>query len=205
MELKEICALIVTALLVVFTGRYCYQIHKKDGVSPTLSTWILFLAGVGLSLVTYLLNEDFDVISGVNNTVDILVVIVVIASILRWGDKTVRFLPWEKYYLAVAGLVALYAAITGDLFNSNLVAQFLIAVGAFPMWHKMITQKRNTESFTAWGLVWTAHAVGLIPSFAQGGNMLSATYVIRGLVSITITFAFMIYFELRTRRSKEVT
>lgn len=204
MELKDVCALIVATLLVVFVGRYSYQIYKKD-ISPTLSTWILFFVGVGLSLVTYLLNEDFDVISGVNNTVDILVVIVVIASIWRWGDKAIRFRPWEKYYLGAAGLIVLYATITGDLFNSNLIAQFLIVVGAVPTIHRMIAERRNTESFTAWGLVWVAHAVGLVPSFAEGGNILSVTYVIRGLISVSITLTVMVYFEVRIRRSNKVT
>lgn len=186
--------------MVAFAGRYSYQTYKKE-ISPTLSTWILFFAGVGLSLVTYLLNENFDVISGVNNTVDILVVIAMIASIWRWGDKTLRFRPWEKYYLGAAEGIVVYAVFTGDLFHSNLFAQALIAVGAFPTIHTMIREGRNTESFTAWGLVWTAHAVGLVPSLAGDGNILSAIYVIRGLVSITITLAVMTYFEVRTRRS----
>ena len=197
-EFRDICALIVIALMVLFAVRYSYQIYKKD-ISPTLSTWILFFVGVGLSLVTYLLSEDFDVISGINNTVDILVVIAMIASILRWGNKTVRFRPWEKYYLLTAGAIVLYAVITGDLFKSNLFAQVLIAIGAIPTINTMIAERRNTESFTAWGLVWTAHAVGLVSSLVNG-NILSATYVIRGLVSITITLAVMIYFEVRTRR-----
>lgn len=198
MEFKDVCAVIVAVLMVLFAARYSYQIYKRE-IAPTLSTWILFFAGVGISLVTYLLNEDFDVVSGVNNTVDILVVVAMIASILRWGDKTIRFRPWEKYYLGAAGLIVIYAIMTGDLFSSNLFAQGLIVIGAFPTINTMVSEGRNTESFTGWGLVWTAHLVGLAPSLVDG-NLLSATYVIRGLVSITITLAIMTYFEIRTRR-----
>ncbi|NQV88807.1 MAG: hypothetical protein HQ488_00600 [Parcubacteria group bacterium] len=200
MHLKEICAWVVVGIMLIFALRYVYQIWRKE-ITPTLSMWILFLVGVGGSLLSYLLQEDWDITSGVNNVVDLLVVLIVIISILVWGDRTLRFRPWEKYYLLAAGLGVAYAVISGDLWHSSLFAQVLIEAGTIPMYHTMIKEKRNTESFTAWLLVLAAHGVGLVPSLHEG-NLLATIYVIRGIISISLTLAFMTYYEVRTKRQE---
>lgn len=199
--LKDMCALLVAMIMTLFTARYGYQVYKKE-IEPPLSTWILFIVGVGVSLLFYGLKEEWDFVSGIANVVDVGVVLTVIVCILLWGkDRTVRFKRWERFYLIVGALTVFYGFLSGDLWRSNLVGQILLVVGYLPTWHTMVVQKRNTESFTAWGIVLVAELVAIVPSVVQG-NLLSAIYVIRALISILITLAFMIYYERRVRRQE---
>lgn len=198
MTIKATCALIVALVMAAYAFRYNWQIHKRE-VAPTLSTWVLFLVGVLVSLAFYGPAQNWDLISGIGNAVDVVVVASVIACVLLWGDKTVRFKPWEKYYLGAAGLGVLYGVVSGDLIRSNLFGQLLICVGYVPTWHTMIKQKRNTESFTAWGMLIVSNGIGLVPALVDG-NILSAIYVVRALTLVSFTLAIMTYFELRARR-----
>jgi hypothetical protein len=199
MTIKEICALGVVLVMCVYAIRYNWQIRQRE-VSPTLSTWILFLVGVLVSLTFYGPAEGWDLISGIGNVTDVGVVASVIVCILLWGNKTVRFQPWEKYYLGAAGLGVLYGAISGDLMRSNLFGQFLICVGYVPTWHTMIKSRCNTESFTAWCLLIVSNGIGLVPALVDG-NILSAIYVIRALTLVSFTLILMAYYEIRSRRS----
>lgn len=201
MSLKDICALIVVLIMALFAFRYGYQIRRRE-IKPRLATWIVFLVGVSLTLGFYVLEEDWDLISGVNNAVDLLVVIANIVCVLVWADPTVRFRPWEKYYFLAAGFIVLYGALSGDLLSSNLFGQILICLGYLPMWWEMVETGKNSESFTAWGLGLAAPVVGLVPSLVDG-NVLSAVYVIRTIIMCATTLVIMTYFELRARRRSE--
>lgn len=201
MSLKETCALLVAAIMAAFAWRYGIKIRRRE-IEPPLSTWILFLVGVAVSLVFYGLEEEWDLVSGITNVGDLAVVSSVIVCLLVWGDRTVRFKRWERYYLAAGGLAVFYGIVSGDLWNSSLLGQGLIVVGYVPMWHKMVVEKRNTESFATWTIVLCADLVAIVPAIKEG-NVLSAIYVIRAFVLILITFCFMTYFELRARRRSE--
>ncbi|MFA4845418.1 MAG: hypothetical protein WC654_02580 [Patescibacteria group bacterium] len=200
---KDICALVVAAIMTGVAWRYGTQIHRRE-IEPPLSTWILFLVGVGVSLLFYGFEEDWDLVSGITNVVDVGVVLIVLVCILLWGDRTVRFKRWERYYLAVGVLVVFYGFISGDLWQSSLIGQALLVVGYIPIWHGMMVNKRNTESFTAWCMALVAALVAIVPSVIEG-NFLSAIYVIRALISILITLAFMTYYQRRTRRRQQAT
>ncbi len=199
MDIKEFCALCVVLFTVWRTWYYGLQVARRD-IAPALSTWILFLLGVAVSFVFYGLEEDWDVVSGICNTVDLFSVTSIVVCICLYGDKAVRFKPWEKYYLGAVACVVFYGASTGGLWESSLFGQLLICVGYVSMWHKMYAQKRNTESFTMWMTFIPADIIGMVPAFVDG-NVLSAIYALRAMVFVLITLAVMIYYELRARRS----
>jgi len=50
--------------MMLFAARYAYQIYKRE-INPTLSTWIIFILGTGLSLITYAIAEKHDFRSGI--------------------------------------------------------------------------------------------------------------------------------------------
>lgn len=133
--------------MVLCAFRYAYQIKKKE-ISPILSTWIIFLLGTLLSLITYALAEKHDFRSGILNTLDVLVVMTVFCSILAWGNRQVRFKPFERWYLLGIALITLYGLVSGDAWSSNIFTQLLISIGYAPTIQNLITQKKNTESFT---------------------------------------------------------
>ena len=102
--MKELCAWI-TCLCVAFSGScYIYKIWRRK-TEPTTSTWIIFLAGSGLSFVTYLFAEKQDWKSGILNTADLVYIVAVLSAILWWTPQEVLLEPFEKWYLRGAGLI----------------------------------------------------------------------------------------------------
>ena len=82
--MKELCIWLVAIVVSVFAARYTYQIIKKE-IAPTLSTWIIFILGSGLSLVTYAIAEKHDFRSGILNTMDATATAVVFLATVIWG------------------------------------------------------------------------------------------------------------------------
>lgn len=194
--LKTICALLVVLIMLIFAARYIYQIYTKQ-VSPTLSTWILFFTGVSTSFGFYLLEENWNLLAGVNNAVDVAAVFMIMVATVVWGNRDVKFRPWEKYYLGVAALGVLYGMFSGDMFGSSLFGQVLICVGYIPMFHTMYAEGKHSESYTAWSLAMLAAVVGLVPSLADGGTLLASIYVIRTIVMCLVVLAVMAGLDYR--------
>lgn len=185
--------------MVGIAARYGYQVWKKE-ISPTLSTWLIFLVGTSLSLVTYAIAEKRDFLSGILNTMDVAVVAGVVVAILLWGDRRVRFKRFDKWYLVGVGVIVLYGALSGDAWTSNLFTQILITTGYGPTVWTLVTEKRNTESFSVWGLVGLAGFFALYPAMHEG-NLLAVTYSLRTIGCVALLIAIMWHYERVARRN----
>lgn len=179
-------------------SRYIWQIYHKE-IQPTLSSWIIFFSGTSLSLVTYAIAQDKDFKSGILNLVDCIGVALIMISVLLWSRAERHFRPFEKWYLAGIGLIVIYGLATGDAWSSNLFTWGLIATGYFPTIQTLVTEKRNTESFTAWGGEWITVTIGLYPA-SDGGNTLAILYASRGVVLIGPMLILMSYYEFQSRK-----
>ena len=186
--------------MAIFAIRYIYQVWKRE-ISPALSTWIIFLLGTGLSLATYAIEEDHDFLSGILNTMDIIVVVAVLAAIIIWGNRKMRFKPFEKWYLWGVGAIVAYGMLSGDAWTSNILTQILISVGYFPTIQNLLTEKKNTESFTGWILVAVAGFIALYPATVNG-NVLATLYATRTVVLVAAIIAIMAYYSMRDRAKK---
>ena len=184
-------------MMVAFPISYVYQIIKRQ-ITPALATWVIFQLGTLLSLITYAIAEHHDFRSGILNTMDTLAVFTIIVSILIWGNRTVRLKRFEKWYLGGVGVITAYGIITGNAWESNLFTQILIAIGYLPTFHNLLTTKRNTESFVAWGCSWTAGVIGLIPA-ATDGNFLAILYAGRTVVLVSVTISLMAYYHFKNK------
>ncbi len=199
--MKDICVWLVGLVMMVFAVRYAYQIWKRDvGFSPTLSTWIIFLLGTGLSLVTYAIAEKHDFRSGILNTVDVVAVTIVLLAIIVWGNRDIRFKPFEKWYLGGVGAIVAYGLLSGDAWGSNIFAQVLISIGYAPTIQTLLTEKRNTESFTGWGCAIVASIIAFYPAMADG-NLLAVLYAVRAIVLVLSVIVIMAYYELRSKKT----
>lgn len=196
---KEICVWLVAGLMVIATIRYVYQVRRKD-ISPTLSTWIIFLLGTGLSLATYAIAEKHDFRSGILNTIDVISVSMIVLAILMWGKRNVFFAPFERWYLAGVGMILVYGIVFGDAWRSNIFTQILITIGYAPTIQKLLTDGRDTESLTAWSLVLSACIIALYPA-SQDGNVLAVLYALRAVVMVSFILIIIVYHKLRTQES----
>jgi len=195
MELfRNICIGMVALLMVSSAVRYIWQIVRGT-VEPATSTWIIFITGTALSFTTYMLAEDRDVASGILNTMDVLEVGSILVAVLIFGHaRGVRFSRFEKWYLAGIALVVAYGVTSGDAWGSNLFVQILIALGYVPTVHKIISLKRNTESFMAWSFSFFAGMFALVPAIVDG-NVLAIVYASRTVVMVGMFLSLMAYFR----------
>jgi len=196
--MKELTAWIVVFIMLSVSLRYAYQVYKKE-ISPALSSWLIFFTGASLSFATYMVAENRDFQSGVLNAVDVIVILIITSSIIVWGNTSgVLFKSFEKKYLVGAGGIVFFWIVSNDAFISNLLLQILIFIGYFPTIQNLMTEKRNTESFSAWGCVLLAAIVALYPAII-GGNILAFVYVGRTIVMVSIVLILMIFYNLKTR------
>jgi len=179
--------------------RYTYQIWKHE-ISSTLSMWIIFSLGTGLSLTTYTIAEKYDFRSGILNTLDVVGTATIVLAIIIWGKHGMRFRPFEKWYLGGVGAIIAYGLLSGNAWTSNVFTQVLISVGYFPTIQNLLTEKRNTESFTAWGLNALAGLIALYPAIVNG-NSLAILYSVRSIISILVLLTIMIYYEVHSKRA----
>jgi len=176
--------------------RYVWQIYKKE-VIPTLSTWVIFLVGVALSFATYMVAENCDWKSYVLNTVDLFVVLITTIYIVKWGRRGFYFKSFEKFYFISASMVIIVWIIFGNAHMINILSQGLIMLGYFPTIHNLIKEKRNTESFSVWGLVFVIGTIALFPA-KIGGNALAIVYAARTMFMVAVILSFMFYYEVKT-------
>jgi hypothetical protein len=198
--LKNLSVWLVALVTTAFAVRYTYQIRKRE-ITPTLSTWIIFLLGTGLSLTTYAIAEQRDFASGILNTMDVAAVTVILIATLIWGQRAVRFKPFEKWYLGGIGAIVSYGLLTGDAWVSNVFTQVLISIGYVPTIQNLLTEKRNVESFTGWGCAVVAGLIALYPAIVDG-NSLAILYALRTVVFVSSIIAVMVYYELRSKKTR---
>lgn len=196
--MKDISAWLVVFVMMTFAVRYTYQIWKRE-ISPTLSTWIIFLLGTGLSLTTYTIAEKHDFRSGILNTMDVISVTVVLLATIVWGNRIMRFKPFEKWYLGGIGGIVGYGLLSGDAWYSNIFTQVLISIGYIPTIQNLLTEKRNVESFTGWGCGFIAGLIALYPATVDG-NSLATLYAFRTIILTSGIIAIMTYYELLSKK-----
>jgi len=193
--MKDLFVALVGVVMTIFTARYAYQIWRRE-ISPTLSTWITFMSGIGLSLATYMFAAKWDIRSGILNTMDFIAVAVILFAVLKWGKNEVRFKPFEKWYLVGITFIIIFGIFTGDAWNSNILTQVLISVGYLPTAHNLLKEKRNVESFSGWGCALIAALLALYPAIKEG-NGLAVAYTIRTIFFVGVIISLMMYYKNR--------
>ncbi len=199
--MKLVSSLFVLAVMVAQCVAYVAAIRKKKGTSPALSTWIIFFIGTALSMATYILSKKKDFLSGVMILMDILNVAVILIAIFAWGDRAVRFRPFEKWYVTGCVAVVGYGLATGDAFGSNLFAQVIICAGYLPTYQKLIREKVNSESYHAWGIGLLSGVAGLVPSLL-GHDILATIYASRIFAFTLLVLFLMAICDIRQARRR---
>jgi hypothetical protein len=157
--------------------------------------------GTGLSLTTYAVAEKHDFRSGILNTMDVIMVAIVLVATLVWGKRDMRFKSFEKWYLIGIVVIIIYGLFSGDAWGSNIFTQVLISIGYIPTAQNLLTEKRNTESFTTWSLGIVAGIIALYPAITDG-NSLAVLYAIRTIILVSSIITIMAFYELRSKKAK---
>ncbi len=162
-----------------------------------------FSTGVGVSFVSYAVDSKLDLLAGILNTVDFASSSTVTAVVALTGTRKFQLRPFEKKYLAAAGLIVLYGVVFSDAWRSNLFSQGLIGAGYIPLFANFVREQRNTESFSSWMLALCASLSGMGPALISG-NTLAILYSSRSTLFCVVCLCVMTYFHfvhLRKQRA----
>ncbi|MFC1622596.1 hypothetical protein ACFL1Y_01205 [Patescibacteria group bacterium] len=199
--MKDLTAFMAAGLMLIFAIRYGYQMYKtktdveyEKRIDPALSTWLILLTGTILSWLSYAVAENRDFKTGILNTVDFVAIVLIIIFILLWGNRAVRFKPFEKKYLYWAGGMVVFWAISWNAFVMNLLVQILMVGGYFPTIKNMRMKQKNTESFSGWIIVIVAAMIALYPASVKG-NLLSMVYAGKTIVMAGVILYYMVHYQ----------
>jgi hypothetical protein len=197
--LKDICIGAAAVLMLLGTGQYVLKIRRGE-IRPSLATWIMFALGSGLSLVSYLQVAHLDWKSGILNTIDTGAITAILIAIFTRGDHAVRLQRFEKIYLSVALLIVGVWAMMKSGLVPNLLLQGLMTWAYLPTIQKLLSARKNTESLSAWVMIFAASLCGLYPAIA-GRQVLAVIYALRASGLVGITLVIIIRYELQAAKA----
>ena len=156
----------VTFVLMLWVGlRYCWLtiIGKTD---PVFASWFILTVSVGLAFWTYYKTETHNLIDNIGNTVDLIVVLMILFTISMWGENVRAGFTWfEIANLVVAGLIVIFWIKSKNHFNSNLAIQVLMIIGYIPLMTRLATANENPEPWSVWIPIWVAAVFSMVPAY----------------------------------------
>lgn len=193
---ETISIYIVAILNIATAGRFVYLI-RRGLIKPALAMWLFFLLAIATSLITYIKDGDFGLFNSILNTTDLFLAVSVTCAILIYGDKSSRFSKFDIICLIGVLIIMGFWLITGAHFITNLLIQAILVIAYFPVIHRMVSLKRNTESLTGWSGMLLAAVFSL---FSLKGD-LAFIYSYRAIISVSLLMLLMIYYEVKAKKN----
>jgi len=197
--IKLLINIIVSAINVVILSRYIYLLYRKR-ISPSLAMWTFFSLAVGISLFTYFAESHHNISDNILNFTDLILVVSVSIAILIWGDRSTRFNRFDMGCLVVViGIIAFWA-ITNNHVITNYSVQSIMVISYFPVLGRMVNQKKNTEAFSVWIMMFIAAGISLVAS----KGWLASVYAVRAIVCTGALLVLMLRIEFVSRKSTDI-
>jgi hypothetical protein len=194
--LKTFVIIAVAALNLFIAVTYCVMMIKKKS-KPALAMWFFFSIAVGISLVTYLKDGNYQFFDNVLNTLDLFLVVFVSIAIMVLGDKSTWFNKFDIGCLIAVLLIVLFWLISKNHWVTNISVQLILVIAYFPVVRRMLKAKENTEPFSVWIALMLAPIFSLLTSKGE----LAAVYAIRAIACTGLLLALMIRIELKKRKA----
>lgn len=194
LSLKLAANFTVSVINIFILFRYIYLLYTKK-ISPSLAMWVFFSLAVGISLLTYFADGEYNVSDNILNFTDLILVVSVSLAIVLWGDVSSRFTRFDLGCLAAVVVIILFWAISKNHIVSNFAIQTIMVISYFPVLKRMLHQQKNTEAFSVWILMLLAAAISL---FASKG-VLASVYAIRAVVCTGTLLLLMLWIEIKDR------
>jgi len=186
--------IIVSVTNVIILVRYIYLLYKKE-ISPSLAMWTFFSLAVGISLFTYFAEGQHAISDNILNFTDLIMVVSVTLAIVIWGDVSTRFNRFDVgCLLAVAGII-IFWILSDNHIVTNYAVQSIMVISYFPVVKRMAHQKKNTEAFSVWIMMFVAAGISLLAS----EGWLASVYAIRAMVCTGALLLLMLRIELNSR------
>jgi len=194
--MKEFVIFAVAALNLFIAVTYCVQMIRKRS-KPALAMWFFFSIAVGISLITYLKDGNYQFFDNVLNSLDLILVVFVTLAILVLGDKSTWFNKFDFGCLVAVILIVLFWVISKNHWFTNISVQMILVIAYFPVVRRMLKAKVNTEPFSVWIALMLAPIFSLLTSKGE----LAAVYAIRAIACTGLLLVLMVRIEMKRRKT----
>lgn len=191
----EIFSVTAVAIINIATSARFIYLIKKQRIQPALAMWIFFSLAISTSLITYLKEGHYDLLDNILNSTDLILAGSVTSAILLYGDKSTRFNKFDLVCLGLVVVTMIFWMLTGAHFITNILIQLILVIAYFPVLNRMISTRKNTESFTGWIGMLLAASVSLLSIKGD----LAFIYSYRAIVSVLILLLVMSYYEIKSK------
>jgi len=158
-----------------------------------LAMWVFFSIAVCGSLVTYLSSGDYSLLDNIQNTSDLVLVVIVSVFIFIFGDRSTRFNRFDLGCLVAVLGILVFWLISQHHVVSHVSIQVILVIAYFPVISRIWKSNENTESFAAWIGLFLAPCISLLSS----KGILATIYSLRAIISTSFLLALMVRAELK--------
>lgn len=197
--MKTFVIFVVAALNLFIAITYCIQMIRKKS-KPALAMWFFFSIAVSISLITYLMDGNYQFFDNVLNTLDLFLVVFVTLAIMVLGDKSTWFNKFDLGCLIAVLVIVIFWLVSKNHWVTNISVQLILVIAYFPVIRRMLKAKENTEPFSVWIALMLAPVFSLITSKGD----LAAVYAIRAIACTGLLLALMVRIELKKKKAMRV-
>lgn len=197
MELMQTFSIISVSLIMVFlTVRYIWQLVKKE-IRPALAMWIMFSIAVGMSLITYLSEENYGFFDNILNTVDVFYVVAISIAIAIFGENSSKITRFDKGCLLVVLLIVVFWIFTQNHLVTNILIQCILVIAYFPVIKRLLETRENSEPF----LIWIGMLIAPVFSLLSSKGLLATVYSVRAIICVGLLLLLMLWIEVTGKKS----
>lgn len=198
--MRDFSVISVTLIMIFLTIRYIWQLVKKE-IQPALAMWVMFSISVGMSLVTYLAEDDFGFMDNILNTVDVFYVVIISVAIIIFGGKSSKITRFDKGCLLVVLLIVVFWIFTQNHMITNFLIQSILVIAYFPVIKRLLETRQNTEPF----LIWIGMLIAPVFSLLSSKGLLATVYSVRAIICVGLLLLLMLWVEFNGKRRKVFT
>lgn len=195
--MRDFSIISVTLITIFLTIRYIWQLVKKE-IQPALAMWIMFSIAVGMSLITYLAEDNYGFMDNIMNTVDVFYVVTISVAIAIFGGKSSKITRFDKGCLLVVLLIVVFWIFTQNHLVTNFLVQSILVIAYFPVIKRLLETRKNTEPF----LIWIGMLIAPVFSLLSSKGLLATVYSVRAIICVGLLLLLMLWVEISEKRRK---
>ncbi|MEK7672451.1 MAG: hypothetical protein AAB373_01060 [Patescibacteria group bacterium] len=171
----------------------------RGKVQPVLATWLLFLFGTVLSILTNFAETGWDgLMANSFNLIDTFAVMFLFCVMLLRKNVRKTFTAFEKYCIGAVVLVFAGWIFSGENVVAHLAIQVIFTIAYLPTFAHMWQAKSNTESLPMWCFACLAPVFGLVEPL-RSGAFLPLVYNLRTVISTFLVILLILRIKYRTK------
>jgi len=160
----------------------------------------MFSIAVGMSLITYLSEDNYGFLDNILNTVDVIYVVTISIAIAIFGDHSSKITRFDKGCLLVVLLIIVFWIFTQNHLVTNILIQCILVIAYFPVIKRLLETRENSEPF----LIWIGMLIAPVFSLLSSKGLLATVYSVRAIICVGLLLALMFWIEVSGKKRKKL-